>query len=94
MNVSADFTTSQNPKIVRIQPSEATGPHTMFATEQRWCGVVTTNKERRISTSRERAAVRDILTQIAQTETVGSVVGTKKIKESGAKRFWLTVLPV
>ena len=39
----------------------------MFATEQRWCRVASSNKKRRISTSRERVVVRDILTEEHRT---------------------------
>ena len=57
------FTASQNPNIVSMRPSEATRSHAMFATEQRWGGVVTTDEKRRIITSRERAVDRDIFTE-------------------------------
>ena len=46
MNVGAVFTASQNSQTVSMRPSEAKGSHAMFATEQRWCRVVTTNKKR------------------------------------------------
>ena len=95
MNVSAIHATSPNPYNVSIRPTEATGSHAMFATEQRWCGVVTTNEKRRISTSRKRAVVRDILTeQHRPRKTFGSVVGTRFFKESGTRRFRLTVFRV
>ena len=50
MDISAVCAVSQNPKIVGIRPKETKRSHAMSATEQRWCGVVTPNKKRRIST--------------------------------------------
>ena len=74
MNVSVVCAASQNPKIVSIRPAATKGSRAMFATEERWCGVVTTNK-RRISTSRERTVARDILTEKHRPrKPIGSVV--------------------
>ena len=61
MNVGATCAVNQKTKIVSIRPMEANGSQTMFPTEQRWNKVVTTNEKRKISTSRERAELRDVL---------------------------------
>ena len=63
MNVRTVCAATQYLKIVSTRPTEASGSSTMFATEQRWCGVVTTNKEGRTSSSCERALIRDVLTE-------------------------------
>ena len=59
MNVSAVCAEPET-QIVSVRPTEASGSHAMVAPEQRRSGVATANKERRVSTSRERAVVRDI----------------------------------
>ena len=86
MNVSAVLRVRA---IVRIRPTEANGSHAMFATEQRWSGVFTTNEKRIISTSRERAVVREILTEKhhPRKKTIGSVVGNKIFRRIGSKTF-------
>ena len=49
--------------MVSAEPTEGSGSKAMFATEQRWSRVVAANEKRRISTSRERAEIRDVLTE-------------------------------
>ena len=61
MNVGTVCAASQNSQIVSMRPTKTKRSHTMFAAEQWWC--VVTAKKRTISTSRERAEVRDILTK-------------------------------
>ena len=52
----------------------------MFATEQQWSGVVTTNEKRGVSTSRERAVIRDLDSKIAHKKNNRECCGTGYIK--------------
>ena len=70
-------------------PTEAKGRHAMVRKGP------DKQKNMRIGTSRERAVVRDILAEKHRPKKKTlevCVVGTRFIKESGARLFWLIVL--
>ena len=59
----------------------------MFTTNQRLCGVVSTHKERIISTSRERAVFRDILTEKHRPGETHRKCCSDRIDGVGSKTF-------
>ena len=91
MNVTA---VRQNTKIVSIRLAETKRTHAMLATEQRWCGMVAANEQRRISTSRERTVVRDILTkEHCPRKTYWKCCKNKENQGIGSKSFLANRFP-